>query len=385
MKLKVQRPGRISYGLVALAIATASLVPALLSTKAHAFPTGGQLQSRAIRMSSSKPYVAGDADLTYLVTFKPASDYTAKGFIVDFCSNDPIIGNSTCTAPAAFTVGTPTINASPSAAGFTDLGGSWTASALNSGRTLKFEDTVGVALDDANTYAFTLTTARNPSTTGSFYARIITYTSETGDIDSYAAGTEGSTQAKDYGGIALSTAAIINITAKVMETLSFCVYNAACGDDPSITIGHAVGSATVIDNSAVDTATANWSLSTNAQSGAAIRLKGNTLISGSNDIDAAGAAAVAFAAGTEKFGTRVSTSGTNITATAPYNGAANNYGLDTSTAGENITTTYGDHLAALSAPTNNSVSTLTYGATAALTTPAGTYTAAHQLIATGTF
>lgn len=178
-----------------------------------------------------------------------------------------------------------------------------------------------------------------------------------------------------------------------METLSFCVYNdmhlgvagtGTCGvDDPSFTIGHTVGSATIIDSSAVDTALTDFSISTNAQGGATIRLKGDTLKSGANQINPAGATAVAFVANTEDFGVRVSTSGTNITAQAPYNDAAN-YGFDV-TSTPNVTTTYGDDLAVLSGPVNASISKLTWAAAASNTTKAGTYTAAEQLIATGTF
>ena len=118
-------------------------------------------------------------------------------------------------------------------------------------------------------------------------------------------------------------------------------------------------------------------------SGAVVRIKGDTLKSGSNSIAAVGAAAAAIVAGTANFGLRVSTPG-GLTATAPYNDASN-YGLDITTAGENLTTTYGDQLASVNAAVNNSTTTMTYAATASNTTPAGIYTATHQLIATGTF
>jgi hypothetical protein len=390
MKFRVTELRRPTYAAAALMFVIAVALPSLLTAKAHAFPTGGQVQSRAIYMSSS---VAGATSTTYLVTFKPANTNSLKGVILDFCAGDPIVGDSTCAAPTAFTVGTPTVTFSNTTSGTnapvtsTALPGTWTPTSLNSGRTLKLTAAAGSgALTTSTLYNFAITTVTNPSTTGSLYARLITYTSDTGDIASYAPGTEGSTDALDYGGFALSTAAVVNITAKVQESLTFCVYKASCSDDPSFTIGHSVGSATVIDSSAVDTATTNFSISTNAQSGVKVRLKGDTLKSGANSINPAGAAAVTFAAGTEDFGVRVSTSGTNITASTPYDGGSGTqYGLDTSTAGENITSLYGDQLASLSAPTNGSISILTWAATASNVTKAGTYTAAEQLIATGTF
>jgi hypothetical protein len=118
-------------------------------------------------------------------------------------------------------------------------------------------------------------------------------------------------------------------------------------------------------------------------------MKGDTIKSGANTIAAAGTSAITFVAGTANFGVRVSTSGTNITATAPYNGGSGTqYGLDvsaTNSPNTNVTSTFGGQVATLSGPTTASISTLTFAATAAATTPAGTYTAAEQLIATGTF
>jgi len=366
-------------------------IPAIMSSKAFAFTAkGGVLQSRAIYMTSSLPSATA---VTYLVTFKPTVTQSLKGIIVDFCSNDPIVGDSTCTAPTGFTVGTPTVTFSSTTSGTnapvtsTALPGSWTAASLNSGRTLKLTAAAGSgALVTSTLYNFAITTVTNPSTTGSIYARILTYDLDTGDIGSYAPGTEGTTNLWDYGGDAMSTSAVVNITARVQETLSFCVYKTACSDDPSFTIGHSSGGATIIDTSAVDTATNLFSISTNAQGGAGIRIKGATLTSGANSISAAGAAAITISAGTAKFGTRISTPGTNITKIAPYDGGTGSqYGLDTSTANENVTTAYGDQFATLTSPTNSSISTLTWAATASSTTPAGTYAAAEQLIATGTF
>lgn len=381
MKIKIGKLGRLAYGVAALALTGAALLPALTG-KAFAY---GLVTDRSVQMSSSTPSASSTS---YLVNFKAATAGAIQGIVVDFCSNNPIIGDS-CTAPTSFSVGTPTVSG-VTVTGMS--GGTWSAGQANTNRTLTLTNGSATgSVSSGGQITFTLTTATNPSTTGSFYARIFTFATSAA-VTTWTGTTNGSstTGVVDAGGVALSTAAVISLTARVQETLSFCVYpddngggagTGTCGDNPSITLGHAVGSATVIDDSAVDTALVNFRLSTNAQSGAVVDLKGDTLKSGTNDINAAGASAVAFSAGTEKFGVRLSTSGTNITATAPYNGASNNYGFDTTS----TTSTYGDQLCALSGPTNNSVSALTYAATAALTTSAGAYTASHQLIATGTF
>ena len=397
MKMKLPRLKRSAYVAVAMGMAVAGVMQGWLMEQAYAFPIGGQLAQRSIRISDSST-TAPSGVVNYQVAFKPASDYTVRGIIVDFCANTPIIGDSTCTAPTTFSVGTPTVNASPTLTGYTNLGGTWTATALNSNRTLKLENNTGVALDDANAtqYTFVLTTATNPTTLGSFYARIITYTTDTGDIDTYAPGTEGSTDAQDYGGIALSTVNVINIQAKVQETLTFCVSeadpdpNCTNTTTPALTLGH--GANEILDASATDTDLAYMQASTNAASGIIVRMKNSNSCGGlsrnggtSCEIAPAGAAAVSIPAGTAAlFGMHV-TPGSGVTATAPYNGSAGpTYGMDT-TAGTGVTSTYGSNIASSSGALNNIESTMTFAATATNTTPAGLYSANMTIIATGTF
>lgn len=366
--MTIKRRGflRAAYGLAALSLAVAALFPAL---RGHA--SAAQVTSRSIQMSSSNQ---GATNTTYLISFTTGTTATLKSIVIDFCDNTPIIGDSTCTAPTGFSVGTPTAT--------TSISGTWVAAAANTNRTLTLTNSTGTSVNSGTAVTITLTTATNPTTDNhSFYARILTYVNSSGanSAATYAPGSEGTYT--DYGGVAMSTGKVINITARVMESLAFCVYNTTCGDDPSITIGH--GTNTILDATAVDTKTAKFSISTNAQTGADIRLKGGTLTSGSNTIAAHGGTAGTMSAGTADFGLYLSSLG-SVTATAPYSSTAGQYALDTNgTTG--TTSTYGQKFADLSGPINNSVTTITYGATASNTTPAGIYTTAHQLIATGKF
>lgn len=375
MKVKLNRLKRSAYIAVAL---TLTVLGAASGIVGHL--SAAQLTARSIRLSNSTP----DANnVIYRVGFTTATTDDIGGIAIDFCSNTPIIGDA-CNAPTGFDVneGTLTVNAETNIGAIVVDTGSTSANSLrltltpasiSSGTAVSFE------LGD-------ITNAiHNPTAVGSFYARIYTYDTSAGATGHTVATPAGYL---DYGGIAMSTATVINITARVMETLSFCVYNATCGDDPSIIIGHVVGTATVISETEFDVAAVNFSISTNANGGAAIRMKGDTLKSGANDINAAGTPAVLFVDGdgVEHFGLRLSTSGTGITATAPYNGAADTFGLVVTGGGANdVTSTFGGQIAALGGPVNNSVSTVTFAASASNTTPAGTYTAAQQLIATGTF
>jgi hypothetical protein len=372
MKIRFPRLRRTAYVAVAAILVAVSMLSGWVGRVSAA-----QVTTRSIRISNSTPAAN---NVIYRVEFNVATTGNIGGIAIDFCSNTPIIGDS-CTAPGGFnvnestlTVNNQTVNiqtlAVDAATTTNTLILTRTASSLSSGATVNFELGNGT------------NAMHNPTAVGSFYARIYTYATSAA---AQGHSTNTPTGYVDYGGIALSTAAVINITARVMETLSFCVYNTTCGDDPSITIGHTVGTTTVIDENNIDTANVNFSISTNANGGASIRMKGDTLKSGANDINAAGSA-VTFTNGTERFGLRLSASGTNITATAPYNGAAGAYGLVVSGAGtDDVTSTYGGQIANLSGPVNNSVSTVTFAAAASNTTAAGTYTAAQQLIATGTF
>ena len=112
-----------------------------------------------------------------------------------------------------------------------------------------------------------MTNVTNPTTVGTFYARILTYTTTT---TGYSPGSEGSYS--DYGGVALSTAAVITITSKVSEQISFCVYVGSCGTAANILLGdsHDVLSTSAPTTAAGPTYGVFYSLSTNAAHGVVV-------------------------------------------------------------------------------------------------------------------
>ncbi len=353
---------RLAYGCAAYVLLLAAILLALAPSTSAA-----QVTTRSIRMSDSSQGVAGTS---YLVSFTTGTTSALQGIVVDFCDESPILG-ATCTTPSGFSVGTPVVTGLTG----TNPTTGWTAGQLNTNRTLTLTNASGASVNSGTTISFTVTTITNPGTNNhAFYARVLTYATAAG-ATAYTAATPGTHI--DDGGIALSTARAITITARVMESLSFCVYKTTCSDDPSFTIGH--GPLAILDQSTVDTADVKFSISTNAQGTTTVRLKGDTLTSGANSIAAAGAA-TPFVAGTEKFGLRVSVPG-SLTAAAPYNGGANTYGMNVA----NTTSTYGETVGSLTGPIASSVTTVTYGATTSNTTPAAIYTTVHQYIATASF
>lgn len=424
--------------------------------------TGGQVQSRSIMMSdnavsgsSITSGVGSGTNVTYRVTFTPASSYTLKGIILDFCSGvgatpgTPFIGDSNCPLPTNFSIGaSPTVDVStPTETPPAYTGGpvtpatgiatssSWTASSLadpstpGSHQVLKLTNADGIAVDPSTSYTFAISGITNPSDLGTFYGRLITYSSNTGDIDSYSHDNPGTYQ--DYGGFALSTANSVQVTAKVQETLSFCVVGtptpvvpatlpvtppATCADGsaPAITLGH--GTNNTLDSGAIDTNGVFTFVSTNALHGVVIRMRngnsnGTTTTCGGLSIDngatcgippvAAGAVAASpMTNGTAAFGMfcnqATADAATHIGAdvncdSGYYNSshvtAPNDvyWGMDTTDVNDSVISTYGDEIASSSGPTNSAMNEFDFAATASDTTPAGIYKANLAMIATGTF
>ena len=384
MKIRLSKLRRSAYVLLASVMMCIGLLPAL---RGQAFAYG-QVTSRSIEMSSSAPSATST---TYAVSFTTATTGTIAGIVVDFCSNDPIIGDA-CTAPTGFTVGTPTV--SGQSANISTL---TTAASANTGRTLELTGT-GASVKSGSVVSFNLTTATKPSAANTtFYARIFTFAT-TGAVTTWASTADGSstTGVVDAGGVALSTTVALTITAKVQEQLTFCIYtgaNCAAGGT-SVALGDTHG---VLSSSGpyVDKTT-HYDVATNASSGVAIRVQGSTLTAGSFTIPGM-TTATTSSAGTSQFGMcTYESSGSAITPVANYN---TNCSSTTQTAGTGSTggagtsnfyfpaatsTTYGDVIANVVAGAS-STGIVAFLGNISLTQQAGIYTTALKFIATGTF
>lgn len=428
---KLKRPSLLA---VAALLVVASLVPVLRSReKVFAY---GLVPQRSIKISSSKAFVSGDPDVTYTVTFTAATTGTVKGVVIDFCAgtSSPIIGD-VCTAPSSFTVGTPTVANQAGISGFT-------AASANTGRTLVLTKVAGSAVTGGTTViSFDITTVKNPDTTGTFYARILTYANSSGASSpaTYTATANGTdtTGVVDAGGIALSTANQLTITAKVQERLTFCIYttgaDCASGTGNSIILGDANG---VLDNNVEYTNNvARFGVSTNANGytgncatdfdpdanptlcSVVVRMKGGTLksnpacpdgVTQTCSINPIGGTPTDTAAGTEQFGLCVgfASSQTPLLATQPYDGGnttplcdvtnsnspggnstpgvtTNLYAFD-----DNNTTgtksPYGQVISTFNAATEKT-GILEFVGNIAATTEPGVYTTTLTFIATGTY
>lgn len=374
----------------------------------------GLISSRYIKMSSS---ANGATNTIYSVGFTTATTASIGAIVVQFCSNNPIIGD-TCSTPTTAPNGpflntnyattglynwsttggttippsTFTINTTTSKSNFIMLTAA-SPYAINTNTTITFD------LGNGTTNGFT-----NPQTTNlTFFARITLYNINNPDFstDTNMQTTEkDATKLVDAGGVALSTAAVLNVTAKVQEALTFCVYTQAdCATGGSAVKLGDTNNVLAATNVYYTDATPKFDLASNALGGVVVRLKGPTLTSGTFTITSQGDAGSGGSYGcvqdststsVEQFGVRVVTYGTGQAApTSPSGfGTQNDFGCNAGYHKFNDTltnTTYGQPFVATTGATDKSTTNFEIGAKAANTTEAGVYTTNLQLIATATY
>ncbi len=371
---------QIVYSVAAVALLLSVALPSLVSAD--------QLTGRSVELSSAATSATA---VDYTVAFS-ATDTTAGAVVVQFCSNTPLIGEY-CNAPTGFNA----------------------ASATATGATMgtKSANQVIVTMSVAASNSFTINNVANPTTAGTIYARILTYADATAAA-SYNVTSSSSAlgSPKDQGSVAIAIADKVNVSGAVLESLTFCTsggqddahpeinpITAGCGGSltaPTLKLGKVTGTVVALDSADVYTGTIYTQLSTNAVSGAVIRLKSSAancggLVNSSSpakcDIAPAGASGD-VAAGQAKFGLKLGAdvSGAGGTLQAAGNYDSTHYRLNYVDNTSGVTSTYGDSILDTDSGSANSLDMpLTFGASVAPNTPAGNYSADLSLIATGTF
>ena len=375
------------YIVAALLVAFSVFVPMLASA--------AQVTERSIALSSATKSATA---VTYGLEFT-APTAGAGVIVVDFCSNSPLIGQA-CTPPAGMSATTATVSTS----GYSKA--SSTASKVVINKT--------VATTAGEVVTAGIAGVTNPSATGTVYARILTYTN-TAAADEYVDGDTIGTPV-DTGSVAFAITDSIAISGDVLESLSFCVSGAAIAancvvsvnpeDAPTLKLGEDLGNGIVaLSPTEVSVGNIYTQITTNASGGAIVSLKssasdcGGLVRAGADDNEegcgiAPALIADVFAdadAGQALFGVKTSTAtdGTNGEGAYVPVGSYNNSTYLMNYVDENVsgvTSTYGDQFLTTSgAPAINKNMMLTFGASAANNTPAGSYSADLSLIATGKF
>jgi hypothetical protein len=366
-----------------------ALVAMVAAVVAPTIVSAAQLTARSVQLSNSSKTAT---DVSYTVNFTSVG--AAGAVIVNFCDDTPLIGEA-CNPPA----GLDTTSVSTATSGFTAT--SVNANTVKVVGTVASASPISIALDHIN----------NPSAVGPIYARIVTYVAGS-DANSYTPTSLGANTV-DTGSAAMNITDSIGVNAAVLESMVFCVSGAVIAKDcvgasatpPTLKLGETTGSIVALSATAVSHGDIYTQISTNAVSGAVVRLKSSALNCGGlvragapTSCDILPTQHVDLAAGTATFGVKVSsaTSTTGDEANAigayqPVSGSgygtsayALNYNSTDQSTG--VTSPYGDpFLDTNNAPVNNKNVTLTFGASISNSTPAGLYSANLGLIATGKF
>ena len=414
------------------------LLPFLVSSNlVHA----ATVTARSIDMSTSQADV--EASYTISFTVPDGGAQNIGSFAVEFCDNDPL-PNTTCTFTSGDNVpdldatdGTSSTAATLSGTPSFD-GNAITLNAPSSGDNVLDFDLGGATTTDpagASTFTVTVDSIDNPSnvTDGTdnngFYARVYVYSSATIPAIANPISSTGQT---DEGGIALSTAEVITLDARVQETLNFCVGTIITTDGDCSTVSGNTIDLGVIDQSAVtesdalDTTAGTGGcdfddtnecavlvVSTNAtnagvdvdyitnsgfQVGTGVCDTGTTAAGPETDqcLNPAGGTEgteTVLSAGSEAWGQAVvattahagSTTTNNLVANidADYDHGSVGYAIDDG--GTSIDLADSNNGTAATNVVDREQMEIAYAATAAITTPAGAYQVQLVYIATGTF
>ncbi len=355
----------------------------LLTFVMSALASASLVTERSIEPSSSS---VSATNVTYGVNFTSVD--AANAFVIDFCSNTPLIGQ-TCTSPTGFDVSA----ADATTTGFTE------EQALDN-NTLRITGSIAAT----TAVSVNVTGIVNPSVAGPMYARIVTYDSDT-NADTYQSDDLGS-GVVDSGSVAMSITPTIGVSGSVLESMTFCVaknmISANCdltdNQPPAIKLGEVVGDNTVLSTD-VSEGIIYTQISTNAVSGAVVSLKsGATGCGGLRRMGAPSACDIApaqtsgISPGEAKFGVKLVPAANTGSNPGGILRAINNYNDSTftlnytvgDTAG--VTGAYGDPFFDTNGgPANGKNMALTFGAAISQTTPAGSYSTDLSLIATGRF
>lgn len=364
------------------ALLIASIVPAL------AF--AAQVTERSIALSNS----SADMDnVTYQVNFTAPA--VAGAFVVEFCSNSPLIGSS-CTPPT----GMLTTAAASVSSGITAVDGTDAAN--------KILVTTSITAGEAVTAD--ITGINNPTNAGPLYARIVTYTTAT-EAEDYPTNLDDSAVVRDQGGVAISITPTVGVSGAVQESLSFCIAKneIAKGCDlttvanpaPTLQLGQDVGGTLALEAGIVSEGTIWTQISTNAVAGATISLKSATPCGGMNRLNVAtcdiapavtggvvtsGAAQFGVKTSAPTDGTGTGTANGTLRSVGSYNTSGYYLGYTQGSLTDGVTSTYGDQFIDTDgAPVNNKNMQLTFAATVTNQTPAGLYSTDLSMIATGKF
>lgn len=219
------------------------------------------LGSRSAMMSNNLAGASSDYDMRLSLS-DSASQLGSIEFL--FCSNSSLMVDP-CQAPTGFDATAVTLVNQSGETGFT-------VSALSNANTIIISRTAAVPSAKDLEYEFAGIT--NPSSEGSYFIRLITYSS-----------TDASGTPTNHGGLAFAITSAATIQAQVPPYITFCTGITISGFDCSNASGDYIDFGELSPGH-VATGEEELLVATNATSGYNINIVGRTMTSGNNTIDA---------------------------------------------------------------------------------------------------
>lgn len=240
--------------IIALLTLAALLITLIGSSQAD------KLVSRSLYIDNELP----SASANYKISFTIPTTGVVGSVKLLFCSNDPIELDS-CTVPGGLDVSGATLVLQN---GLIDMS---VQSSTSNSMVLTRPPTVVVA---PLTVVFSLRGVVNPSSIGSYYLRVSTYTS-----------TDASGSSVDFGGLAFPIVNSLSLSTRVPPYLTFCSGVTIAAFDCSQATGDylKLGNVSAATSSS---ASSQFMVATNAGNGYNVQVSGTTLTSGNNTIPA---------------------------------------------------------------------------------------------------
>ena len=323
------------------------------------FSSGDQITSNKTTTNRVRPVRAFTHSTIHQFSFDIATSASVGAFRFQYCTEDPF-PSEPCTSPSGMDASNFEIASQTGASGFSkDSTNTTTNEIVVTNSSLQ-------SFSSSDPVTFEFSDVINPSEPNEeYFVRLYSYDGD--DITT--------NNVVDDGGLAFSTSDIIDITARVQETLQFCVYtNNSCVE------GGTQADLGILNTTTTETAQSYFDISTNARSGVIVTVIGDTLTSGSEEVEAIGDTPAQSDPGTEQFGLRVSNVDTGSqppNTASPFDTMNNDeYLLD-----PNQTTT----LTTSSGPIDTTTYEIEYAANVDNLTPTGVYDTQMEYVATAMF
>ncbi len=234
---------------------------------------GALLGERYLNIASDLP----GANTTYQLALTTTTNETLGSIEIQFCSNSPIISMS-C-VPSTGDLSGVILQSQSGTSGFS-------VGSLNNNTIIL---TRSPSVQVAGTMIFTFSNAINPSSQGTFYGRIQTFSS-----------SNASGNPLDFGGLAMAILNSYSISTTVLPYLLFCAGASIPGYDCNQSSGNLINFGS-LSPSFTATAQSELLVATNANNGYTIQVSGSSLTSGNYVVSSLASDSVAQP-GEDQFG-----------------------------------------------------------------------------------